>query len=151
VWNKLGRFARFSLAQKRLLGEALLGLVLARAVIFFLPFRRIAAWLGSPGAVGPDAATEAELRVAKEIGWAVGVVARRVPWDGRCLAQALAATGMLRRRGIEGAVSFGVGQAEAAETGFIAHAWLQVGPCIVTGGPGHEQFKRFTTFARKHP
>jgi Transglutaminase-like superfamily len=149
VWSKLGRFGRLSFTQKRLLGEALLGLALARAAILFLPFRRIAAWLGSPGAVSPNVATEAELRVAKEVGWAVGVVARRVPWDGRCLAQALAATGMLRRRGLDGTVSFGAGQAGDAETGFVAHAWLQVGPCIVTGGPGHEQFKRFTTFARK--
>jgi hypothetical protein len=149
MWNKLNRFARLSLAQKRLLGEALVGLALARAAMFWIPFRRIAAWLGTPGAVSPGAATEEEVRIAEEIGWAVGVVARRVPWDGRCLAQALAATGMLRRRGLEGTVSFGAGREESSESEFSAHAWLQVGSCIVTGGPGHERFKTFTTFARK--
>jgi len=151
VWNKLGRFARLPFARKRLLGEALLTLALARAAMFCLPFRRIAAWLGTPGAVSPGAATDEELRIAEEIGWAVGVVARRVPWDGRCLAQALAATGMLRRRGLEGTVSFGAGWTEAAEPEFSAHAWLQVGSCIVTGGPGRERFKTLTSFARKRP
>jgi hypothetical protein len=142
--------ARLPFARKRLLGEALLALAVARGAMLCLPFRRIAAWLGTPGALSPGAATEEEIRIAKEIGWAVDVVARRVPWDGRCLAQALAATGMLRRRGLEGTVSFGAGRDEAA-TDFGAHAWLQVGPCVVTGGPGRERFKILTTFARKRP
>jgi hypothetical protein len=148
VSNKLDRFARLSFSQKRLLGEALLGLALARAAMFCLQFRRIAAWLGTPGAMSSDA-SEDEVRIAEEVGWAVGVVARRVPWDGRCLAQALAATGMLRRRGLEGTVSFGAGRAGAVESAFSAHAWLRVGSFIVTGGPSHEQFKTLTTFARK--
>jgi hypothetical protein len=152
VWNKVGRFARLSAARKRLLGEAVVGLALARAAMGCVPFRRIAAWLGTSGAVGQSAATDEEMRVAGEIGWAVGVVARRVPWDGRCLAQALAATGMLRRRGLEGTVSFGAAREGASElelgAGFSAHAWLQVGECVVTGGPGRERFKTLTTFAR---
>jgi len=115
----------------------------------FLPFRRIAAWLGTPGAESPATATTEEIVTAQAVGWAVGVVARRVPWDGRCLARAVAATGMLRRRGLEGTVSFGVSQGESA--GFDAHAWLRFGPFIVTGGPGHERFKAFTTFARRKP
>jgi hypothetical protein len=58
---------------------------------------------------------------------------------------------MLRRRGLEGTVSFGAGRTEAAEPEFSAHAWLRVGACIVTGGPGRERFKILTTFARKRP
>jgi hypothetical protein len=113
-----------------------------------LPFRRIAAWLGTPGAQSPTTATAEETRIAEEIGWAVGVVGRRVPWDGRCLAQALAATGMLRRRGLEGTVSFGARSGESA--GFDAHAWLRLGSSVVTGGPDHERFRTFTTFARRN-
>jgi Transglutaminase-like superfamily len=115
----------------------------------FLPFRRIAAWLGTPGAESPAAATPDEIRTALEVGWAVLTLARRVPWDGRCLAQALAATGMLRRRGLEGTVSFGARRGESA--GFDAHAWLRLGSCLVTGGPGHQGFQTFTTFARRRP
>jgi hypothetical protein len=156
VWSEARRFARLPLARKALLGEALLAMALARTAMACVPFRRIAAWLGTPGAVGPDAATDEEIRVAAEIGWAVGAAARRIPWDGRCLAQALAATAMLRRRGLEGTVSFGAGRDGASESesgagpglGFSAHAWLQVGECVVTGGPGRERFKTLTTFAR---
>ena len=146
MWNELKRYARISRARKRLLWEALAALAIARLAMACLPFRRIAAWLGTPGAESPATATAGEMRTAQEIGWAVGALARRVPWDGRCLAQALAATGMLRRRGLEGTVSFGARRGESA--GFDAHAWLRLGSCMVTGGPGHERFQTFTTFAR---
>lgn len=111
-----------------------------------VPFRRIAAWLGTPGAASPGKVTPEHERTAELIGWAVTALGRRVPWDGRCLAQALAATAMLRRRGVEGTVSLGVRDGESA--GFEAHAWLRVGSCMVTGGAGHEHYKSLATFAR---
>ncbi len=149
MWGNLRRAAQIPGARRWLLGEALIALLIARAALAFLPFRRIAAWLGTAGAESPATATSEEIRTAQEVGWAVGAVARRVPWDGRCLAQALAATGMLRRRGLEGTVSFGASQGESAR--FDAHAWLRLGSCMVTGGQGHQRFKAFTTFARRRP
>jgi hypothetical protein len=147
VWNDLKRFAQIPRTRKMLLCEALLALAIARAAMVCLPFRWIAAWLGTPGAETPGSAADNEILMGKEIGWAVTVLARRVPWDGRCLVQAIAAGGMLRRRGLEGTVSFGAGRDNSAE--FSAHAWLRLGPLVVTGGPGHERFKTFTTFARR--
>lgn len=149
MWNDLKRYARIPRARRRLLWEALGALAIARVAMALLPFRRIAAWLGTPGAESPATAAPEEIRTAEEVGWAVAVLARRVPWDGRCMAQALAATGMLRRRGLEGTVSFGARRGESA--GFDAHAWLRLGSCVVTGGPGHQRFKTFTTFARRRP
>jgi len=102
VWSELKRYAGISRGRKKLLWEALAALAIARMAMAFLPFRRIAAWLGTPGAESPATATAEEIHMAQEIGWAVGALSRRVPWDGRCLAQALAATGMLRRRRLEG-------------------------------------------------
>ena len=147
MWNDLKRAARLPGSRRRLLGEALIALMIARVAMAFLPFRRIAAWLGTPGAESPATATAEEIHSAQEVGWAVGAVARRVPWDGRCLAQVLAATGMLRRRGMEGTVCFGARQSESED--FDAHAWLRLGSYMVTGGPGHQRFKAFTTFARR--
>jgi hypothetical protein len=147
VWNELKRYGRTSRARRRLLWEALAALATARMAMACLPFRRVAAWLGTPGTQSPLTATAAEIDIAKEIGWAVSVIAPRVPWDGRCLAQALAASAMLRRRSLEGTVSFGVCEGESST--FDAHAWLRLGSCVVTGGPGHERFKAFTTFARR--
>jgi transglutaminase-like putative cysteine protease len=141
------RYAQLPGARRRLLWEALAALAIAQAAMVCLPFRRIAAWLGTPGAESPATATDENIHTAREIGWAMSVLGRRVPWDGRCLAQALAATGMLRRRGLEGTVSFGARRGESA--GFDAHAWLRLGSCVVTGGPGHQRFQTFTTFARR--
>jgi hypothetical protein len=147
MWSDLKRYQRASSAQKHLLWEALVALAVARIVMACVPFRRIAGWLGTPGVESPATATPEEARTAEAIGWAVRVLGQRVPWDGRCLAQALAASGMLRRRGLEGTVAFGVHESKPA--GFDAHAWLRVGSCIVTGGAGYQRFKAFTTFARK--
>jgi hypothetical protein len=147
VWNNLKLYVRIPSAHRGLLWEALIALAIVRIAMACLPFRRIAAWLGTPGVESPTTATAEETRIAEKIGWAVAAVGKRVPWDGRCFAQALAATSMLRRRGLEGTVSFGAGSGEAA--GFDAHAWLRMGSCMVTGGPDHERFRTFTTFARR--
>lgn len=146
MWNELTRFVQLPRARKYLLGEAFLVLAVVGVTMTCLPFRRIAAWLGKPGAEGPATITADELTTARAVGWAVGAIGRRVPWDGRCLAQALGAVYMLRRRGLEGTVSFGV--CKGASLSFDAHAWLRVGSYVVTGGPGYQQFNVLTTFAR---
>ena len=147
MWSDLKRFLRASQGRRGHLGEALVALAIARVAMAVLPFRRIAAWLGTPGVESPPVAPAEDIRVAQEIGWAVGILGSRVPWDGRCLARALAATGMLRRRGLESTVIFGACQNESS--GFDAHAWLRLGPFIVTGEPEHERFRTLTTFARR--
>jgi Transglutaminase-like superfamily len=147
VWDDLKRYRRISPSHRRLLWEALAALAIARVTMALVSFRRIAAWLGTPGAESPVTVTAEEARTAEAVGWAVTALGRRVPWDGRCLAQALAATRMLRHRGLDGTVSFGACEGET--TGFAAHAWLRVGSCVVTGGPVNERFKTFTTFARR--
>ena len=147
MWSKLQRYAQLQRSRKRLLWEALGALALARLAMACLPFRRIAAWLGTAGEESPFTATEEQILRAKEVGWAVSTLAKHVPWDSRCLAQALAASGMLRRRGFEGTVSFGVDRKDSKP--FTAHAWLRFGPVMVTGEAGHEQYKILTRFARR--
>jgi len=111
-----------------------------------VPFRRIARWLGTPGVESPQTVEPQAAAAAALVGWAVSALGPRVPWDGRCLAQALAAAAMLRRRGVEGTVTFGVREEQASQ--FTAHAWLRVGSHVVTGAAGHHGYKAFTTFAR---
>ena len=147
MWSEIKRLGKLERGRKTLLAEALAALAMAQLAMIFIPFRQIARWLGTAGAESPAEASEREMRIAEEIGWAVSALARRVPWDGRCLAQALAATWMLRRRGLEGTVSFGARRGERA--GFDAHAWLRVGSRMVTGGPEHQSFQIFTTIARR--
>jgi hypothetical protein len=149
VWNELNRYLRLARPRRLLLWEALGAFALARIMMACLPFKRIAAWLGTPGTESALTATAEQVKIAEEIGWAVACLARRIPWDSRCLAQALAATWMLRSRGLEGTVSFGADGRGPRE--FVAHAWLRFGPCLVTGGADYKHFKTFTSLARKQP
>lgn len=146
MWNDLKRYREISCGLRYLLWEALVTLAIVRIIMACVSFRRIALWLGTPGAQSSGTVISETTRIAESVGWAVETLGRRVPWDGRCLAQALAATSMLRRRGIEGTVAIGVCDGRSRE--FEAHAWLRVGSSIVTGADGHERFKAFTTFSR---
>ena len=147
MWNEVNRYRRLPRTRLLLLWEALIALALSRFVMLLLPFRLTSAWLGTPGTESPRNATAEQIEVATEIGWAIGCLTRRIPWDSRCLAQALAATWMLRRRKLESTVSFGANHEESRD--FIAHAWLRFGPCLVTGAVGHERFKTLTSITRK--
>jgi hypothetical protein len=139
------RYRALPPAKRQLLREALLRLLLARAALALVPFRRLAAWLGEPGAEsGPDVSEE-QRPVVEDVAWAVQAMARRVPWDSRCLAQAFAAYRMLRRRGIAATVYFGVRKDPAVP--FKAHAWLRCGPRIVTGEAGHEAYRVLGQFS----
>lgn len=147
--SELKRYRRLAKSRRLLLWEALIALAVARFAVLFLPFRLMAAWLGTPGTESPHNTPDTQVEIAAEIGWAVRCLARRLPWDSRCLAQALAATWMLRRRGLESTVTFGADRGDSCD--FIAHAWLRFGPCLVTGGTGHEKFKTLATITRRHP
>lgn len=147
--SALGRYRALPPASRRLLREALLQLLAARLLMALVPFRRLAARLGEPEAESPADVPEAQRAEAEAVGWAVRALARRVPWDGRCLAQALAGARMLRRRGLPATLYFGVRKDPG--TAFDAHAWLRCGPCLVTGGEGHEAYQVLARFARGGP
>jgi len=130
-----------------LLIEAAFALGAARLVLALLPFRRIAARLGRAGEESADTIPPALDNIAEQVGWAAETMARHLPWQSSCLAQALSAWWMLGRRGIVGTVYFGV--ARNPDKPFDAHAWLRCGMRIVTGGNGHEQFRVISCFSRK--
>jgi hypothetical protein len=127
--------------------EAALALGAAQLALALLPFRRIAANLGQSGKESAAAIPSSHDGLAEQIGWAVETMSRHVPWNSRCLAQALSAWWMLGRRGVAGTVYFGV--ARNPDKPFDAHAWLRCGGRIVTGGNGHEQFKVISCFSRQ--
>jgi hypothetical protein len=147
VWNELNHYRCLTKSQRRLLWEALIALASARFAMVFLSFKQIAIWLGTPGVESSFHAPVEQVEIATNVGWAIRSITRRVPWDSRCLGQALAATWMLRRRGLEPTVTFGADTGKMHE--FLAHAWLRFGPCLVTGGVGYEKFKAVTSLTRK--
>jgi hypothetical protein len=79
-----------------------------------------------------------QLKTAQRIGWAVQATAPHAPWQSLCLAQALAAAAMLRRRRLPGTLYLGVARGEDRKA--HAHAWLRCGDDILTGGRTYKRF-----------
>ena len=141
------RFLARPAGDRRLLVEALVALAVARAMTFCLPFRRVAGILGRIGAESPAGVPAAQEDFARRIGWAVAAMARFVPWDGRCLSQAIAGRRMLGRRGIPCTVYLGVGEDPGQPGSNQFHAWLRCGSRFVTGGEPRSRYQVLVQFA----
>jgi hypothetical protein len=125
-----------------LAGEAGIALLIASVALKATPSHRTARLLGCEVALTeevPDR-TLASVR-GRRIGAVVERVARLLPWQPACLAQALAVRLMMRRRGLASQCHLGVSALERAE----AHAWVTVNGIIVQGAPvsGYTELARF--------
>lgn len=130
---------RMTRAQRALLLEATVWLALARVALVLFPFRTVAAHLGevclpavAAGRIDQLSCVPGEADAARAVGWAVRMMAGKVPFKAVCLQQGVAAKMMLRRRGIQSALHFGVAPNAA---GLDAHAWLNTAGAKVTGYP----------------
>jgi hypothetical protein len=137
--NPLNRFFQLSSSRRRLLGEAVVWLAIARIALLAVPFRHLAGWFGAldtPARTDKNDAGELlpeERACALEIGWAVTRAARYVPLRAVCLPQAIAAKAMLNRRHVANVMHFGV--AKEIDEPLKAHAWLDAAAVEVTGFP----------------
>lgn len=133
--------------------EALFWLAVARLFLLRTPFRQTAQSFGlvlETTATEPSPGPAVRGENAGQIGWAVRAASRRAVWESKCLAQALAAGMMLRRRQIPGRLYLGVRMPARAGDPMTAHAWLRVDDAILTGEAGHERYTVvacFRTFA----
>jgi hypothetical protein len=119
--------------------EAALALGLASLLVRTVGFSWIARRLGRHMEKGPSAAKPESVSEAARVG-----AARVLPWKPVCLPQAIAATLLLKRRGIVSTLYLGVDPTRALD----AHAWVRVGEVTVTGGPVDQRFAVVSTFAR---
>jgi len=140
--KRLVRFVRLPLRDRGLLIEAVLSLMLAGVVLKTVAFARIARRLGRRMAETPDSEEPEAMARARRVRWAIETAARNLPWRPVCFPQAVAATLMLRRRGIASTMYFGVDPARDLD----AHAWVRVGRLIVTGAPLEPRFTVVSTF-----
>jgi hypothetical protein len=141
-----------SLAEWRLLLEAIVWLGLVRVATATLPFRRVASLLRltqsdasdvSSGRLADRESGRAG-RDAGAIGWAVQGAAARTPWPSTCLVQSLAGHVMLRRHGVPSVLYLGVAKDAAGE--FTAHSWLRCGDYIVTGGGSAQRYSAIAAY-----
>ena len=144
----LSSWRRHSRAERLALVEAFFELASMRCALRFASFRRICGWLGLVAGPASESAPGLRPRQASAVGWAIRAAAARTPWDSRCLAQALAASRMLRRRNIPHTVHLGVAtQAGPTAAGDLAaHAWLTCGDQVLIGETGLERFAPLASF-----
>jgi hypothetical protein len=84
------------------------------------------------------AAEEQTIEIARRVRWAIEAVARHSPIAFVCFPQTLAGYTMLRRRGVQSTMVYGVARSPASR--LTAHTWLMVGDKVVLGGEGSAQF-----------
>lgn len=124
--------------------EACSELLLARMQLLFLPFRRIAPKLGNLDQTGSfDTLDEIALTTVRPVARSIKTMAKYVPWQSKCLVQAMAGKRMLSKRGIETTLYLGVNK---QGSDMKAHAWLRVGPHYITGGNGEPEYTVVRTF-----
>ncbi|HYI38919.1 MAG TPA: lasso peptide biosynthesis B2 protein [Allosphingosinicella sp.] len=141
--RRLAALLRSAWPRRGLVAEACLSLIAAEARLRLLPLKNQGMGEMTP-ATGPArdafaAASETERQAALDVGWAVTKSAVYFPVPIRCLAQALAARAMLRRRGTRSLLHVGVARPES--TSFEAHAWLEAAGVEVTGYPVPPQLR----------
>jgi hypothetical protein len=145
LWH---RFWKQPLNKRALLLEAVFWLVAARLAIFFLPFPRIAHYLGElRPPLGGEREFPQDQSIARDISWAIDRSARLFPFRVVCLPRALAGWQMLHRRRVAGQVHFGASRV-GVNSGFRTHAWLDASGVEVTGYPEAYECVEIGYFAR---
>lgn len=133
--SRFRRLRGLSGRQWYLLAEATATLSLVSVGLGLLPFRR-AIRLGSVALP-----TERPRGDVESIVWAIKVAARRLPWRIVCIQEGLTAQRMLRRRGIDACLDYGV-RTHSEGPGLAAHVWVTVGGQAVIGGEQAAGFAR---------
>lgn len=110
--------------------EAAASLLLAEILVHLVPVRH---WQTALAGVQPVTSADdgAEPGVLRQVEQAIDRAARNMPISAKCLARALAARAMLRRRGVAARIHLGV--RPCARRGHVFHAWTSVGAIVVTG------------------
>jgi len=129
----LRKLAELPGAERWLLAEAALAVVLVRLGLWLLPFRLLRR------GIDRLSTRHASTHFSPErIAWAVAVVSSYIP-AATCLTQALAAQALLSRRGVSARLRIGV--AKDPQGQFVAHAWLEHAGQIVVGGAISDRYR----------
>ena len=145
---------RIRLSHLALLLEALAWLLILRLAIDNLPFRLIAARMGTCVEPADDRVRQILSRplepgavlLARTVGWAVACSARKLPFSTACLHQAIAAKRMLNRRRVATVLYLGASRQNGLAEPLAAHAWLEAAGAEVTGYPIAREFVAIASF-----
>src|SRR5689334_2389496 len=124
VMRLVAKFWRLEPGRRALLMEAAATLALASAALALLPFK-----LAIRTGIVP---LRGDLRGdAQEVVAAVEAAAGRLPWRNMCIHKGIAAQRMLRRRGLDARLHYGIGKDDGR---LAAHVWVSLDGVPVIGG-----------------
>jgi len=127
----------FKTKRRNLTIKAVFYSAVSRFRIFFYPGGRLHRYLGEKGReTGTDAFSAEQQLNIRYVSDKVARMAKRVPWESKCLVQAMVAQRLLRGFGIESTLYLGVTRDMDDGGKMKAHAWLRSGPHSVCGGRG---------------
>ncbi len=136
--RRIHRFLDLPVCAQWLLVKAALLLSAIRISLWVFPYSFLRPLLGRACKRSPR--LSATITTPEDIALAVSRVGAVVPGGEHCLSQALALRILLNRRGIPIAVSFGVRR--GANSGVMAHAWVEYNGSVLIGGTNLERFVR---------
>lgn len=112
-----------------LAAEAFCLLLVMALAIRSLPFSKLKA-IASCALAKRKSDRVADLEMLRCVKWAIAAAARRSPLRAKCFEQGLAAQVMLRRRGIDSALFYGLARSDLA---LAAHVWVVAGSVPICG------------------
>jgi len=127
----------FKTKRRRLTVKTVLYTAIARFRIRFFPGNRLYRYLGEKDKeTGEDIPGEEQRRDIFYVTDKVARVANRVPWESKCLVQAMVAQKLLRDYHLASTLYLGVSRDTENDSNMIAHAWVRCGPYRICGGSG---------------
>jgi hypothetical protein len=135
------RWSRLDRSRRALLVEAAGALGVASLAVKLLPFKW-AIRLSSRRAASKGSTRPAQ--VMCDIRWAIEAAARNLPWNTVCIQRGLAAQWMLRRRGIDARLHYGL--TNDHEKALKAHVWVDAMGETLVGGDEAGDYVRVATF-----
>lgn len=139
LWlERVKQLGRLSQREQALFFRIALLTACIRLALLVLPFRWLTGFLGDPACESAEQEERQACAAAREIGQMIDRVSRHMPWESKCLVQAMAGQWLLTRRQVDTTLYLGL--ARTAEGRMLAHAWLRCGAWIVTGQPGQALF-----------
>lgn len=133
----LTKFGRFNWHERLALAEALVLVMAAAPLVRWLPFRMLARAISRPVAC-PLPMGDRRSQLGDLVGWAVDRASKRSPFRAMCIECGVAAQWMLRRRGIDSTLFYGIGLGDGGNRpsrGIDAHVWVMDGTIDIVGLP----------------
>lgn len=122
-----------------------------RFAMLFIPFRYFSKYYGNyyQNYQLSTLLSPTDIRKVADIRASVHLIAKSTPWQSKCLVQALMARTLLGFYKISYVLHIGVLLTKNEQEPIKAHAWLKVGPYIITGRERHKSFTILASYISK--